>query len=381
MSEPQGSNPLPQQDRIGPENWPAALQEVLTTGRVTIVHQPIVDVARATTVGFEALARFTDHREQRPDRWFAEARRHGLHAELEALALRVALSDRDLLPPNTFLTLNVSPDLLMSEPVRAVWRDHPDLGGIVVELTEQTPIDSYAALDGDLTALRAAGALIAVDDAGAGYAGLRHLLALRPSIIKVDRELIRDVDRDEAKLALIEMIGTFAGRIDAWLLAEGLERPGELETLAQLGVPLAQGYHLARPGAGWPPLNPEAVLQLTRRHTTTKSSTVRGVVEFVTTARSVELAGSLVATDGQSVVVLDEHSHPLALYTPDLVHLGLTERGMRVNVDTPLRDALLRAVTRPEMQRYTPLLCTDHAGRFVGVIRIERLIHAAVTGE
>jgi hypothetical protein len=85
----------------------------------------------------------------------------------------------------------------------------------VVELTEQTPIDSYVELEPDLNQLRAAGALIAIDDAGAGYAGLRHLLALRPSLIKIDRELIQDVDRDEAKRALISMLGTFASRVDA----------------------------------------------------------------------------------------------------------------------------------------------------------------------
>ncbi len=96
-----------------------------------------------------------------------------------------------------------------------MWRHEGNLGGLIVELTEQTPIDSYLDLEPDLNQLRAAGALIAVDDAGAGYAGLRHLLQLRPSMIKIDRELIQDVDRDEAKRALIEMLGIFASRVDA----------------------------------------------------------------------------------------------------------------------------------------------------------------------
>lgn len=225
------------QDERPDVGWSAKLGAALAGGVVSSVYQPIVDLARGTTVGYEALARFAGFAERNPEKWFAAARVLGCHAELEAVALRTALSARSDLPRNCFLTVNVSPDLLMTETIRSVWRDEGDLDAVVIELTEQVPIESYTALEGDLAGLRGAGALIAVDDAGAGYAGLRHLLALRPSIIKLDRELIKDVDLDEAKLALVEMVGTFAGRVDAWLLAEGVERAGELDALVSLGAP------------------------------------------------------------------------------------------------------------------------------------------------
>ncbi|OMH23477.1 diguanylate phosphodiesterase [Tersicoccus phoenicis] len=362
----------------------------LARGAIDTAYQPIVDIARGTVVGYEALARFPGFAERNPEQWFANARGHGCAAELEAAALRCALRHRRTLPANCFLTVNVSPDLLVSEPVRAVWREEAgrsgDLGGLVVELTEQAPIDSYAELEADLNVLRSAGALIAVDDAGAGYAGLQHLVRLRPSLIKIDRALIQDVDIDETKRALVELVGTFASRIDAWVLAEGIERAEELATLADLGVPLAQGYHLARPGPPWAGIKPAVALRLavtahphrtTDRENDVGARTVRAALEPVPTVTDLaEAPGRF--TDGphlNAVVLLDELDRPVAVLesTVDLYALA---PGMRVNVHTPLPEALERAVTRPGAQRFEPLLVTDAAGRYVGIARIERLITA-----
>jgi EAL domain-containing protein (putative c-di-GMP-specific phosphodiesterase class I) len=348
---------------------------------VSAAYQPIVDLARGVTVGYEALARFDHPEQRRPDVWLTRARNAGCAAELEAQCLRSALGGRPLLPADCFLTVNVSPDLLAANPIRAVWAAEGDLSGVVIELTEQAPIEDYGALEGDLTALRAAGALIAVDDAGAGYAGLRHLLALRPAIIKLDRELIRDVDIDKAKLALVELLGVFAGRIDAWVLAEGIERPGELAALVDLGVPLGQGYALARPGPCWPELQTAAVRIVRERHQQSGSLTVRGLIETVPMTRDVAQAAALsVEEPTGTVVLLDHHDRPHTLYHRDLAVLGLGQPAMRINVDTLPRDALLRATTREPAERFQPLLCTDNAGRYLGIVRVERLISAVVEG-
>ncbi|OMH37198.1 diguanylate phosphodiesterase [Tersicoccus sp. Bi-70] len=371
--------------------WSARFQDVLSgaalaRGAIETAYQPIVDVARGTVVGYEALARFPGFEERNPERWFAVARDHGCVAELEAAALRCALRHRRSLPPNCFLTINVSPDLLGSEPIRAVWRELGDMSGVVVELTEQAPIDSYAELDTDLDQLRAAGALIAIDDAGSGYAGLAHLVRLRPALIKIDRGLIQDVDIDETKRALVEMVGTFASRIDAWVLAEGIERAEELATLVDLGVPLAQGYHLARPGPPWMPVDQSVALRLAstahphlspEREFDDGERTVRAALEVVPTVTDLTDAPALFAEGPhlQAVVQLDDVDRPIAVVesTADLL---ATAPGMRVNVNTPLPEALERAVTRPGAQRFEPLLVTDAAGRYLGVARLERLITA-----
>ncbi|MDD1476720.1 EAL domain-containing protein [Arthrobacter sp. H16F315] len=345
--------------------------------------QPIVDTARGSVVGYEALARFPGFTEKNPEVWFSAARDHGKSAELESAALRTALAARSTLPTNCFLTLNVSPELLSTEEIRSIWREEGNLGGLIVELTEQTPIDSYVGLEPDLNQLRAAGALIAVDDAGAGYAGLRHLLSLRPSLIKIDRDLIQDVDRDEAKRALIEMLGTFASRVDAWILAEGVERVEELDALVSLGVPLVQGYYLARPAPAWAGIDLDLAHRLASKPAASGKAVVRDVLESATTASTVVLAAEAFAGNPglESVVLIGEHLRPVSVLTPAAAGLGVVNPGMRVNLDTPLSEALARSMTRSASSRFEPLLVTDNAGRYAGVARLERMITALATPE
>jgi EAL domain-containing protein (putative c-di-GMP-specific phosphodiesterase class I) len=376
LSRPAAGGPPPVAADAG--DWAELLAAACRGDGLAAAYQPIVDTARGTVVGFEALARFPGFAEKNPEVWFAAARAHGKSAELEAAALRAALAARETLPANCFLTLNVSPELLSTEDIRSVWRQEGKLGGLVVELTEQTPIDSYLALEPDLNQLRAAGALIAVDDAGAGYAGLRHLLALRPSLIKIDRELIQDVDRDEAKRALISMLGTFAGRVDAWILAEGVERIEELDALVSLGVPLVQGYCLARPAPPWAGIDLDLAHRLAANRPVTHKTVVRDVLESATTAASAALAAGSFADNPalQFVVLIGEHFRPVSVLDASSAGLGVVSAGMCVNLDTPISDALARAITRPPASRFEPLLVTDNAGRYAGVARMERMITA-----
>ncbi len=362
----------------GAPDWEALLASACRGEGLAAAYQPIIDTVRGAVVGYEALARFPGYAEKNPEVWFAAAREHGKAAELESAALRTALRARAALPANSFLTLNVSPELLTSESVRSVWRDEGGLGGLIVELTEQTPIDSYVELEPDLNQLRAAGALIAVDDAGAGYAGLRHLLALRPAMIKVDRALVQDVDRDEAKRALIGMLGAFASRVDAWILAEGVERAGELDALVSLGVPLVQGYYLARPAPPWAGIDLDLAHRLASTRPVADKTVIRDVVEPAPTATSVAQAAEVFAADPalEAVVLLSEHLRPVAVLDAGASVLGVVSPGMRVNLDTPLSQALARAMTRPKDQRFDSLLVTDNAGRFAGVAPMERMIIA-----
>mgnify|MGYP000135284043 CR=1 FL=1 len=361
-----------------PPDWETLLASACSGEGLAAAYQPIIDTARGTVVGYEALARFPGYAEKNPEAWFSAARQHGKAAELEAVALRTALKARAELPANCFLTVNVSPELLTTETIRSVWREEGKLGGLIVELTEQTPIDSYVDLEPDLNQLRAAGALIAVDDAGAGYAGLRHLLALRPSLIKIDRDLVQDVDRDEAKRALIGMLGAFASRVDAWILAEGVERAEELEALVSLGVPLVQGYYLARPAPPWAGIDLDLAHRLATSRPVAHKTVIRDVVEPATTAVSVAQAVDAFAADPalEAVVLLGEHLRPVAVLDAGTAALGVVSPGMRVNLDTPLNQALSRAMTRPGNQRFDALLVTDNAGRFAGVARMERMIIA-----
>ncbi len=356
-------------------DWHALLNRALTGHGVRTVFQPVVDLTRGTVVGYEALTRFDGYPVASPEEWFGAARRVGRSAALEALALRLALTARDDLPPNTFLAVNVGPDVIDHPLVVEVLSAQHNLAGVVIELTEHARIDSYVSLEPTLNRLRASGAMIAIDDAGAGYAGLQHLIGIRPHIIKLDRNLISGIDRDETKRALVEMIGTFASRIDAWVLAEGIEHLGELDAAISLGVPLAQGYLLGRPAAPWCELDRrgEALLrhQLPRRD----ENNLRTIVERTTTVYDKAAAALAFADDSTDLVVmLDVHHRPVATMDADgLVHSAL-DPSMRVGIDTDVAEAAERALTRPSRQRFHPLLCVDEYGRYVGVARLERVL-------
>jgi EAL domain-containing protein (putative c-di-GMP-specific phosphodiesterase class I) len=340
---------------------------------LTLVFQPIVDLAAATVAGYEALARFPGS--AGPDIWFAAAAEAGIAAELEALAVHKALAAVPALPPDTFLTVNVSPHLLGSAPVQDALATRPDLHRVVVELTEHTPVHDLAALRRQTEELRARGALIALDDAGSGYSGLQQLAALRPQVVKLDRALVSDADTDPVRVALAEMLGEFAGRIDAWLLAEGIETAAELAAFVRLGVPLGQGWLLGRPGPGFEPLNP-SVTHLVRaqvaraRLTDSVASLLRPVRQFVV---GEETPGVPPA------VVVGEHGQPtsLLLADPRTGEAYTAPVSLRVHPTDDIGEALQRALTRPPVHRFEPVVCTDPSGHVLGLLRIEDLASAA----
>ena len=163
------------------------------------VFQPIVDLRRSAVQGYEMLARFANDPSGTPPVWLAAAERHGLANALEATLVAAGLRAREHLPRGTYLSLNVSPGALVSSEVRAVLDAVArELEQIVIEVTEQNAVDDYDELATVLDRARAAGAHVAVDDAGAGYASLQHVLRLRPEYVKLDRGLITDALADPA---------------------------------------------------------------------------------------------------------------------------------------------------------------------------------------
>jgi PAS domain S-box-containing protein len=222
--------------------------DVLRHGLVTMVFQPIVHLATGDVLGTEALARFTSEPVRSPDKWFAEAETVGLGTELELAAIRAALDALDELPPHVYLSLNASPSTVMSEQLSAL------LAGVaadrlVLELTEHVSVDDYSLLERALCPLRSRGLRLAVDDAGAGFASMRHILNLHPDLIKLDVALTHGLHNDPARRALISALLSFSDEINAQIIAEGIETEPELTILQQLGIQHGQGFLLGRPGA------------------------------------------------------------------------------------------------------------------------------------
>jgi EAL domain-containing protein (putative c-di-GMP-specific phosphodiesterase class I)/GGDEF domain-containing protein len=213
---------------------------------ISTVFQPIVSLADGATLGYESLSRFRAEPARPPDKWIAEAHAVGLGLEIEVECVRRALALRSTIPGDAYLSVNMSPDAILTPEMEAALGDGV-LDGLVIEITEHDAVGDYARLAARLADLRGRGARVAIDDAGAGHASMRHVTQLSPDYIKIDRSLIHDIHVDHAKRALVRSMVSLEEDLGARVVAEGIERTEELRTLRELGVPLGQGYLLARP--------------------------------------------------------------------------------------------------------------------------------------
>jgi EAL domain-containing protein (putative c-di-GMP-specific phosphodiesterase class I) len=222
-----------------------AIERFVTGEGVSMAFQPIVDLATDATVGLEALARFASPPPRPPNEWFAEAVSLALGVQLELTAVAQALRMLPRVPEGVYLALNCSHRAAVSEELAALLA--PNADRLVLEITEHEAIEDYDALVDALAPLRARGTRIAIDDAGAGFASLRHTLLIAPDIVKLDMSLTRGIDGDRTKRALAAAMVAFAEEVGFALVAEGIETGDELEALRALGVGFGQGFFLAEP--------------------------------------------------------------------------------------------------------------------------------------
>ena len=234
----------------GPEDQEitARLDHLLTTRTLITAFQPIRDLGTGEIVGAEALTRFVSSPFRSPDQWFDDADSIGRGPELEFLALETAMLAAADLPDHLYIAVNLSPSACLNPRLSEIVRGSGlNPGRIVVELTERSPVSDYARLAAALAPLRSAGLRLAVDDVGAGFSSMRHILRLSPELIKLDRTIIAGIDNDPKQRALCAAMVSFSSQIGASLVAEGIETKSELATVTGLGVNTGQGYLLGRP--------------------------------------------------------------------------------------------------------------------------------------
>lgn len=223
----------------------ARVTGVLRDGAVRPVFQPVVEMGTGAVVAYEALARFTGADTATV---FRDAARTGRGLELEVLALRAALAAAAHRPLDVVVGVNLSPEALTTAAVLDLLLQHRG-ARIGVEITEHAPVDDYGALLEARARLRDAGVVVSVDDAGSGYASMRHVLRLRPDVVKLDASIVSGLADDPAKRALAVAMRTFAEGIGALLVAEGIETPEERDVLVEHGFAYGQGWLWGRPAS------------------------------------------------------------------------------------------------------------------------------------
>jgi EAL domain-containing protein (putative c-di-GMP-specific phosphodiesterase class I) len=221
----------------------AEIDAVIRDRSFSPVFQPVLDLDTGETLGAEALTRFTDG--TRPDVRFEGAAEVGVGLRLETVTLEAAVAASALLPAGIWLSVNVSPALVLSgdtlgKILAGVGRP------VVLEITEHVPVADYPLLRGAIDRLGPQ-VRLAIDDAGAGFASFRHILELRPDFVKLDMGLVRGIDADPARQALVAGMRFFATKTRCTLLAEGIETLAESAILRSLAVRIGQGYLLGRP--------------------------------------------------------------------------------------------------------------------------------------
>ncbi len=392
------------------EDAGAALDDfdrLLKEGRVRTLFQPIVSLSDGSVFGYEALSRGPiGTRLESADALFKTAAQRGVAAQLERICRFKAIANASAIPPGCFLFLNISARVFeeRNEALSADVVDQNRLGQgrIVLEITEKEAIEDFDLFKRTLLHYNRQGFKVAIDDAGAGHNSLRAVTEVRPHFIKLDIALVRDIDRDRAKNALVSAIIIFARRIDAKLVAEGIETVAELTTLIEIGVEYGQGFLLARPSSVFAEPKAEIAAFIRERSSasrrapapkrTTISAVTRRAPALSPSAYTMEVMeifdrnadlDSVVLTDGDVPIGLVSrtklyerlsHRFGYSIYAKRPVRLVMDDAYLAVDVGDSVDDVARKVIHRRRSEMYDEVVVLEN-GSYSGVVSVRDLLH------
>ena len=380
---------------------------LLKEGRIRTLFQPIVSLSDGSVFGYEALSRGPiGTRLESADALFSTAAERGVSAQLERICRFRAIANASSIPPGAYLFLNISPRVF-EERNEALSRDVVDQNRlaqerIVLEITEKQAIEDFDLFKRTLLHYNRQGFKVAIDDAGAGHNSLRAVTEVRPHYIKLDIALVRDIDRDRAKNALVSAIIIFARRIDAKVLAEGIETVEELATLIEIGVEYGQGFLLARPSSVFAEPKAEIAAFIRERASASRTAPTpkRMTVSAVTrrapalppTAYTMEVMeifdrnpdlDSVVLTDSGAPIGLVSrtklyerlsHQFGYSIYAKRPVRLVMDDAYLAVDVNDSIDDVARKVVHRRRSEMYDEIVVLEN-GAYSGVVSVRDLLH------
>jgi EAL domain-containing protein (putative c-di-GMP-specific phosphodiesterase class I) len=233
------------------------LQDILLRERVITSYQAILRMKEGTVMGFEALSRGPRGSGlETADRLFGAAAAHNLSIELDRLCRRRALLSSGRVPSSAKIFVNTLP-ATMGDPqfkgkalIDFLEKAQVSPDRIVIEITEKEVIEHPGLFRESMAYFTEMGMSFAVDDVGSGYSGLESIALLKPTFLKIDISLVRDVHVSRVNQAMVKAIITLGHSIQAKVIAEGIHTEEETQALKAMGVDFGQGYYLARPEAG-----------------------------------------------------------------------------------------------------------------------------------
>lgn len=398
------------QDEPKSDSLLAELERIIRNREIRTVFQPVVSLTEGAVIGYEALSRGPAGSPlERPDKLFQLANQCGLTWELEFLCRVKALEKIRGLAASQMVFLNIDPKSINDQRFRkgltkeVLSRYGLDETKVIFEITEKTAIEDYKAFRRILENYTSQGYKIAIDDTGSGYSGLKMLAQIYPHYIKVDMELVRDIDKDGFKQAIMKALYDFAVMTNSKIVAEGIETEDELATLIDIGVPYGQGYYLQKPAAGFADISPEVRAFIISRHeqkrreifhnslTTPIGEIVRRDSFFSPDAPGHEaldffnnhpnILGVPVVKERRPVGLLMKNrflanlatQYGVAVYMHRPIGLLMDRRPLVVEYDTPLEQVAKSALARTDDNIYDYILVVK-GGDYYGTTTIKRLL-------
>jgi diguanylate cyclase (GGDEF)-like protein len=385
---------------------------LLQDENIEMHYMPIVSLRDAEPLGWEALARGPQNTPfHSPATLFSYAEETDMVFRLEHICRKRALEQLRYLKPNQKLFINIDPRaiddpyLLRGEVFELLEQYELNPHNIVLEITERHAITNYMVFRKIIEEYRKKGYLVAVDDAGAGYSSLESITEIYPDYIKLDMSLIRSIDVDSIKQALLETFVQFADKVKCKIIAEGIETERELETLIELGVPYGQGYYLGRPARGMAQVSGRAMNVI---RTMQEKRTAREPVPLGLTPDMTEILSKTVCVDKhtrvrrvhqifeqnqriESVVVLEDGKpiglvmrfqlykilggpYGIALYYERPISHIMNTNPLTAKKDDTIDEVAKRAMARDAYHLYDVVIITGEEEEYVGIITVQSLL-------
>ena len=384
------------------------LESILDNKNITTVYQSIVSLVDGTIIGYEALSRGpVGSHLQKPDELFKVAQIYNKTWELEQLCRIKAIERADNLEKNKYLFINVDPHIFKDEKFKKGFtkdflaEHNMSPKSIIFEITEKTCIEDYTSFRQALSNYVDQGYKIAIDDTGSGYSGLKMLNETKPHFVKIDMDLIRDINEDLFKQSLVECFVKLSEATNMKLIAEGIETEEELKTLIKLGVYAGQGFFISRPAGTFLDIS-NSVKDLIRKCRNLKKSINQNyksncIGEIVRQDKSFEytsnceeikeyfnsndITGACIVNNDIPVGLIMEHNLDSAINTQDgganfaksPISFVMDSNPLIVDYYTAINEVARRAMSRKNNNIYDHIIIT-YNNMYLGIIPVSSLL-------